>query len=273
MMQLLIARIPSFTRSGVFGLALLSLVAGASPLWAQSELSYRQYRDLARLADGFDHVAQFEPMQGEPGMLFAVAERFGTVQVLKADGRGVRTVWKSNQLAGIPVEVLVADLSGDGLDDTLLCRTAGARIYAWSLEDFSPLWESLSGDYQIVSCFTAANVDADPVAEIVMVADGRLVYIDGGSFTKQFTSISEYAATRVRCGDVDGDGRAEIVLNSGKVVDASSGDVEWEDEPFFGKIELLDLDGNGVLEVVTEDPEDGPLKVFDIGGRREVRFQ
>ncbi len=33
------------------------------------------------------------------------------------------------------------------------------------------------------------------------------------------------------------------------------------------------MDGNGVLEVVTEDPEDGPLKVFDIGGRREVRFQ
>jgi hypothetical protein len=273
MRPLPIVRFPSFTRACFVGTALLSLAVVASPLRAQSELSYRQYRDLARLADGFDHVAEFEPMQGEPGMLFAVAERFGTVQVLKADGRGVRTVWKSNQLAGIPVEVLVADLSGDGLDDALLCRTAGARIYAWGLDDFAPLWESLSGEYQTVSCFTVANVDEDPVAEIVIVADSRLVYIDGGSFTKQFTSINEYEATRLRCGDVDGDGRMEVVLNSGKVVDAGSGEVKWEDEAFFGKIELLDLDGNGVVEVITEDPDGGPLKVFDIGGRRELRFQ
>jgi hypothetical protein len=62
-------------------------------------------------------------------------------------------------------------------------------------------------------------------------------------------------------------------LNSGKVVDARSGDIKWEDEPFFGRIELFDLDGNGVLEVLTENPGGGPLKVFDIGGRREIRFQ
>lgn len=122
---------------------------------AQSELSYRQYRDLAALADRFEHVAQFEPLQGEPGMFFAIAERFGTVQVLKADGRGVRTVWKSNQLAGIPEEVIVADLSGDGPGRrAALLRTSAARIYAWALDEFSPLWESLSGEYAIVQCFT-----------------------------------------------------------------------------------------------------------------------
>ena len=254
------------------GLLVLALCL-AGPVMGQQELTYRQYRDLARLSDSLDHVAQFEPMQGEPGMFFAIAERFGTVQVVKLDGRGMRTVWKSNQLSGIPEEVLVVDLSGDGLDDALLCRTASARLYAWNLEDFSLLWESLASEYQVISCFTAGNVDEDPFTEIVMVADGRLVYVDGGSFTKQFTSISEYAATEIRCGDVDGDGRAEIVLNAGMVVDSGSGDVEWEDETFYGRIELLDLDGNGVLEVLTEDPDSGPLKVFDIGGRREVRFQ
>ncbi|MBM4129585.1 hypothetical protein FJ250_00955 [bacterium] len=249
---------------------LAGLPGGAA---AQTELTYQQYRDLARLADGFEHVAQFEPLAGEAGMFLAVGERFGTVQVLRSDGRGVRSVWKSNQLAGIPEEVIVADLSGDGLDDALLCRTNAARIYAWRLDEFSPLWESLSGEYAVVTCFAVANVDEDPAAEIVLVADNRLVYIDGGNFTKQFTSINEYSATRVRCGDVDGDGRAEIVLNSGKVVDAGSGDIEWEDEPFFGRIELLDIDGNGVLEVLTESPDGGALKVFDIGGRREIRFQ
>lgn len=263
----------SSRRRAVFALV-LAVVAGLSfSAGAQTELSYRQYRDLSRMADGLDHLVQFEPLQGETGMYYAVAERFGTVQVVKVDGRGSRTVWKSNQLAGIPEEVLVADLSGDGLDDALLCRTGGARVYAWALDGFAPLWESLSGEYTQITAFTAANVDEDPAAEIVMIADARLVYVDGGTFTKQFTSIAEYAATEIRCGDVDGDGRADVVLNSGKVVDARSGDIKWEDEPFFGRIELFDLDGNGVAEVLTENPGGGPLKVFDIGGRREIRFQ
>jgi hypothetical protein len=265
---------PAMRALTILALAVLAALASQTgTATAQEELTYQQYRGLARLADGFEHVAQFEPLEGEPGMFLAIGERFGTVQVLRTDGRGVRSVWKSNQLAGIPEEVIVADLSGDGLDDALLCRTAGARIYAWSLDEFSPLWESLSGEYAVISCFTTANVDEDPAAEIVIVADNRLVYVDGGTFTKQFTSINEYAATQVRCGDVDGDGRAEVVLNTGKVVDAGSGEVEWEDEPFFGHIELLDIDGNGVLEVLTETPGGGALKVFDIGGRREIRFQ
>jgi len=259
---------PALVLAALGALALLPAGAGA-----QTELTYQQYRDLARLADGFDHIAQFEPLQGEPGMFLAIGERFGTVQVLRSDGRGVRSVWKSNQLAGIPEEVIVADLSGDGLDDALLCRTNAARIYVWTLDEFAPLWESLSGEYANLQCFTTANVDEDPGAEIVLVADNRLVFVDGATFTKQFTSINEYTATRVRCGDVDGDGRAEVVLNTGKVIDAGSGDIEWEDEPFFGRIELLDVDGNGVLEVLTENPDGGALKVFDIGGRREIRFQ
>ncbi len=273
MSPLRLVRIPAIIPVAPCLLALLMACLPAAVSAADNELTYHQYRDLARLADGFEHVAMFEPLQGESGMFVAVAERFGNVMVFKVDGKGVRTVWKSDQLAGIPEEVVVADLTGDGLDDALLCRTAGARIYAWKLEDFSELWESLSGEYTAISCFTVGNVDEDPAAEIVMVADNHLVYIDSASFSKQFTSITEYTATMVRCGDVDADGTAEIVLNTGKVVDARSGEVEWEDETFFGRIELVDLDGNGTVDVLTEAPVGGPLKVFDVGGRREVRFQ
>ena len=60
---------------------------------------------------------------------------------------------------------------------------------------------------------------------------------------------------------------------TGQVVDSVSGDIEWEDEPFFGKIELLDINGDGVPEILTENPGNGPMKVFDASYRSEVRFQ
>ncbi|MEN8005662.1 MAG: hypothetical protein ABFS42_01555 [Candidatus Krumholzibacteriota bacterium] len=252
-------------------LALLG--SGPGMARAAGELSYSQYRTLSWAADRVNHVAKFEPIHGEEGMFFAIGERFGTVQVAKMDGQGVSRVWKSIQLSGIPDEVITADLDGDGLEDGILCRTSNGKVYAWAMDGYVLLWESLPGEYETVSCFTTANMDDDAANEIVMVADNRIVYVDGANFTKDFTSINEYSATQVRCGDIDGDRRVEIVLNSGQVVDSVSGDIEWEDEPFFGKIELLDIDGDGMPEILTENPGNGPLKVFDGDYRSEVRFQ
>jgi hypothetical protein len=254
------------------GLSALLLPAGARAQ-AGDELTYRQYRELSWAADRMGHMVQYEPLDGEAGMYFAIAERFGSVHVMKATGRGVQAVWKSKQLGGVPEEVLVTDMDGDGLDDSLVCRTSNGKIYVWNLTQFTLLWESLPGEYASISCFTAANVDDDESTELVLLADNRLVYIDGATFTKEFTSINEYTATLVRCGDVDGDRRVEIVLNSGQVIDSGSGDVEWEDEAFFGRVELLDIDGDGIPEVLTENPGGGPLKVFDVDYRSEVRFQ
>lgn len=252
-------------------LVLVMLVTGTAT--AQGELSYRQYRALAWAADRMDHLAMFEPLHGEQGMYLAIGERFGTVQVFKYDGSTVNRVWKSIHLSGIPEELLVADLDSDGFDDALLCRTSGAKIYVWRLEDFSLIWESLSGEYQVIGGYTTANVDDGPEAEIVLLADHRITYVDGVTFNRKFTTTSEYTATMVRCGDVDGDGRVEIVLNSGQVVDSVTGEIEWEDEPFFGRIELLDIDGDGMPEVLTESELGGPLRVYDVDFRSEVRFQ
>ena len=256
----------------LFCLLVLTL-ASAPNSQAQQELTYNQYRDLARASYRMDHLAVFEPMQGEPGMYFALGERFGTVQVIKMDSRGGERVWRSNQLDGIPIEVITADLSGDTLDDSLICRTANSKIYVWALDGFTLLWESLQGEYNQISCFTTANMDEDPAGEIVLLADQKIVYIDGSSFNKQFTGINEYSASMIRCGDVDADGRMEIVLNSGQVLDGNTGDIEWEDQTFFHRIELLDIDADGIPEVLTEDYLGGPMKVFDVDYRSEVRFQ
>ena len=264
--------LPSLGRLLLLGLMTATLV-GPTAARAQGELNYAEYRALARAADRIDNIAKFEPIHGEEGMFLAIADRFGTVQVTKMDGQGVQRVWKSVQLSGVPHEVLAGDLDGDGLDDSLICRTSNGKIYVWALDGYSLLWESLPSEYQRVTCFTIANIDEDRFNEIVMLADNRIVYIDGESFTKSFTSINEYEATMILCGDVDGDRRVEIVLNSGQVLDSITGDLEWEDERFSGKIELLDIDGDGMPEVLTENPVNGPLKVFDVDHRSEVRFQ
>lgn len=262
-----------YRRILVTTLLMMVMCLFASAAQGQGELSYNQYRALSWAADRMDHLAQFEPLHGETGMYFAIGERFSTVQVVKVDSRGAERIWKSNQLDGVPEEVLTADMNGDLLEDTILCRTSNGKAYAWNMDGFDQVWESLVTEYDVISCFTTANVDEDPATEIVMVADGRIVYVDGENFSKQFSSLHEYQATQVRCGDVDGDGRVEIVLNSGQVLDSAGADVEWEDEAFFGKIELFDVDGDGIPEVLTENPGGGPLKVFDVDYRSEVRFQ
>ncbi|MFO7610603.1 MAG: hypothetical protein R6X35_15680 [Candidatus Krumholzibacteriia bacterium] len=259
--------------SPLFLTVLASALVLAAAATAQPELSYEQYRGLAWAADRLDHVTMFEPLDGEAGMHVAVAERFGTVQVFKADGRGVSRAWKSIRLGGVPEEILTGDLDGDGFDDSLVCRTSSGQVYVWRLSDYALVWQSLPSEYQSISCFTIANVDDDAAHEIVLLADRRLNYVDGVNFTREFTSIREYEATMVRCGDVDGDGRVEIVLNSGQVLDSVSGDVEWEDEAFYSRIELLDIDGDGMPEILTENDFSGPLKVFDVDYRSEVRFQ
>lgn len=253
---------------------LVSLLMGfATGALAQAELTYEQYRALAWAADRLEHVAMFEPIHGETGMFLVIADRFGTVQAVKLTSRGAERVWKSIQLSGIPDEVITGDMDGDGLEDTIICRTNAGKVYAWDMDGFTLLWESLPSEYRTISCFTTANMDEDGSNELVLLADRRLVYIDGVSFNKDWTSINEYDASMVRCGDVDGDGRIEVVLNSGQVLDSVSGAVEWEEQAFFQMIELLDIDGDGMPEVLTENGFGGPVKVFDMDYGTEVRFQ
>lgn len=239
---------------------------------AQTELSYGEYRDIAKVAHCLRHCAMFEPLDGEPGMFLAVGDRFGKVNVYRMlPGQQHERVWMSRSLDSAAEEILIADLDGDGLEDNLVCRTSH-RIYIFKLGgDFFNVFESQPNDFSAIRAFTVANVDGDPAAEIVLNADDKIHYIDGVTFTREFTSLNNYQATVIRCGDVDGDGRPEIVLNTGQVLDSSSGDVKWQDEVFGTRLELLDFDGDGVLEVLTEG-EGTPMKVWDIDYKQEKRF-
>jgi len=256
---------------GALLLGLMLMSAGSALAQSESELTYAEYRAIAQTAVQLKHCAMFEPLDGEVGMNLVVGDRFGKLNVFRMlPGDQRELVWTSRQLVGAVMEVLVADLDVDSLDDHLVCRTQ-RHVYVFKLGDFFQAYETESGRYNDIRAFTVANVDNDPAAEIIINADNKLYYLDGANFSDEYTSLNDFQATRIRCGDVTGDGRNEIVLDTGQVVNASTGEVIWGDETFGPRLELLDVDGDGILEVLTEG--DGtPLKVWDIDFRQEKRF-
>jgi len=107
---------------------------------------------------------------------------------------------------------------------------------------------------------------------LVVIANSLIHYIDGITFNRQWTSLNNFEATQMRCGDVDGDGRMEIVLNTGQVLDGMTGNIEWEDYRFSEWIELIDMNGDGVLDVITSGPGQ-PLRAFAVNFQSQIRFQ
>ena len=248
----------------------LALAAGAS---AQSELTYVEYQRLESAASGrLLQVTKFEPLEGETGMLMAFGSNFNAVHVYHLTQGRTEEVWKSRPLDGFVQELIVTDMDGDGLDDALVSRNASGRIYVWSLDGYQELYESLAGEYINITAISAANMDDDPATELVVIADAFIHYMDGLAFNRQWTSLNNYEATQIRCGDVDGDGWMEIVLNTGKVLDGRTGNIEWEDFRFNEWIELMDMNGDGVLDVITSGPGQ-PLRAFAVNYQSQIRFQ
>ncbi|MBU0741930.1 hypothetical protein KKG45_03570 [bacterium] len=236
-----------------------------------AELGYRDYRAVMRACERLDHLACIESLEDENGPYIVIGDRFGLVRIIYLTGDGSRDIWTSKQLNGVVQEVIGADLDGDGKDEIIAWSTS-AMVYVWSGADHKLRYETLQNEFQILHSLAVGNVDDDAQLEILVNADDHIYYLDGVTFNREWTSLREYQATRMAVGDVDGDGTPEIVLNTGQIVDARGGDVEWEDVVFGTRIELVDMDGDGIPEVLTES-DGGLLKIYDVDIRREKHLQ
>jgi len=238
---------------------------------AKEDLNFYEFQTLARAHARLDKVVMLEPPGGEVGMYMIVGDRFGVVHAYHLTHNSSERIWKSKHLDGVIWEIQVADLSGDGYNDIFMARTSTGMLYVWSGTTFNLRYESLPTDFKNITAFTTGDVDAGEYAEIVLNADKKIYFLDGQNFKRKWTSLRDYEATRMLCGDVDGDNNMEIVLNSGQVVDTFTGDVKWEEEGFYNRIELLDMDGDGIPEILTEG-NGTPLKIYDMDHGIEKRL-
>ncbi|MCP4547737.1 MAG: hypothetical protein GY835_14850 [bacterium] len=164
-------------------------------------------------------------------------------------------------------EIRVADCTGNTRPN-LVVTTRRGDLFVINLDNMKDIWRLQEGKYQDISTFTVANVDEDPKPEIIMIADGHLVIMTGDEEIEEFSSSEEYTATMIRVADVDADGHDEIVLNTGHVLDAQFRQLEWEFEGDFGQqFDILDIDGDGKLEIVCTLPGVG-LQIIDADERR-----
>jgi hypothetical protein len=237
----------------------------------KEDLDFYEFQALARVNHRLDKVVMLEPPGGEVGMYMIVGDRFGVVHAYHLTHSSSERVWLSKHLDGVIREIQVADLSGDGYHDIFMARTSTGMLYVWSGTTFDLRFESLPTDYKHITAFTTGDVDAGEYAEIVVNADKKIYFLDGKNFKRKWTSLLEYEATRMLCGDVDGDNNMEIVLNTGQIVDTFTGDVKWEEEGFFDRIELLDMDGDGIPEILTEG-NGTSLKIYDMDHGIEKRL-
>jgi hypothetical protein len=247
---------------------LLSAVLAPARALAQEDLDYWQVLALDRAAFRVRSVALLPVVSGERGQRLVYGDRFGFVHVVQLTGRDAHELARSRPLDGAVLEVRTEDLDGDGRVE-IVARLTGGRLYIFD-DQLNLHWENLPEDYDEITAFTIANVDNDPAYELVILGDGYLDYIDGSRFNREFRSTTTYQATEIEVGNVDSDATLEIVLNTGTVLDAVTGEPKWRTDAFGQNIELLDIDGDGIEEILGYTPG-SPMRIFEADRRQEKR--
>ena len=201
----------------LFALAFVAAtIAAALPAAAQPELTYGEYRDpgLGRRPPGPCHQVRAPRRRGRHVRGDRRTLRHGAgLQDRRARGR--RGSGRASASAACPTRCWWRTSAATASTTRWSAAPTAARSTSGDWTDYALVWESLPGEYQTISCFTTANVDED-AARRDRDAGRRQHLLRGRRQLHHASSRASatYAATMVRCGDVDGDGRMEIVLNT-----------------------------------------------------------
>lgn len=209
-------------------------------------------------------------------------EELGYIHILEANGEGnFREVWKSPPLSDPVRGIFVEDLDGDGKIE-VVAYTSGGNFFIYGYDDHDLKYRTPEGMYERITCMQVANMDDSPELELFFIGmksgeddtdssipTGSLIQFDAASHFEEWTSQEKYAATDMVIGNVDTDDEYEIVLNTGEILDSRFKDLKWRSTISFGsRLYLIDVDSDGILELVTEYDQSF-IRIIDIDERRE----
>ncbi len=253
--------------AALFGATLGAACGAASPAAAGDSLSVRLEESWS--LDEFDNLSWLPRAQPEDPARLVLGEARGFLHVFEDRGEAFEEVWISEHLEGPVGGLFVSDVDADGLSE-LLVYTETGRIHVLDAADYRTLWSNPPNEYEAITAMILHNVDDDVQLEMVFCGDGMLIIYDGlDRFEEWRSDQTNIEAVEIVAADVDGDDAEEIVLNDGFVFDARFRDLEWQSpEPFGERLGTLDLDNDGIVELIGEFPG-GQLRIFDVDLRRQ----
>ena len=218
--------------------------------------------------DELDNV-RLLPGGDEDLLRFILGDDHGFLRVFEERDTGFEEIWVSAYLEGGISGIHIADPNADGLNE-IVVYTINGRLHYLDIADYSTIWSNPANQYEQITCLIIAQIDDDPQLELIFSADDRLIIYDGrDQFEEWRSEQTGIAPSDILVADVDGDETEEIVLNDGWVFDSRHHDLEWQaPEPFGDRMALLDVDGDGIPEIIGEFRKRF-LRIYDIDLRRE----
>jgi len=222
---------------------------------------------LDRLSQRFDHLRVIDGASG--GRRVAYADARGHVHVYRYESGKPVLAWETTTLGSPASGLFVEDVEKDGTVE-IVVTTADGRILFFDADSYELVWDNRDDPFDNIRCVLIEDIDRDPQREIVFVTGAYLVVFDSVTKVVEWRSEGFSEVREMVVGNVDDDEQQELVLSSGVVIDTQHHGVEFEsEEPFGDRIDLLDLTGDGVSEVIGEG-RDSKLRVFDVHRAREL---
>jgi hypothetical protein len=168
----------------------------------------------------------------------------------------------------------VEDLQGNG-ETNIVAYTSTGNIFIYDYEKRTLKYRTSEGTYTSISAMVVMNIDSTPEKELLFIGikngqtEANLIQFDTKSLFEEWISPQKYTATDMVVGNVDNDPDPEIIMNTGEILDSKFKDIKWKSDIAFGsRLYLVDVDSDGLLELVTEY-EQSYIRIIDVDQRRE----